>query len=403
VEYFDPVRGRSEMWTVASGAPVDHPFSRFTPGIKADKPRYDPGGWGAVLTSAGPAYIFYDPNRYDYMQYWFGGDALWHFTFEPLSTAVDLKPGDTVTTTFTLAYDSRDVPFNTGTVAFERPQMPEWAVPGENLVLKARATTAQAKDETVKVSFTVKDAAGKPLLDQVAAGTVKPFVFTELSAQAKLPADAALGVYAWEMLAADGKRLATGRFEVTTPDELAKRKMAKATADLKREIDKLERDVDNKRRELRCVNDLWRSGANLALSLSDPAAWPAAPPPGPLSVRRRDDAVPVLGLWKATELPPIQVLAAASERALPATAATMLAALGKDRKQVRSLAVPPDGRTLVVLVVDPAGRRTEIVRIGQAGVLSRFGRFSTSAVPDTVPTPAGRAGCATVRVTTAGS
>jgi len=50
--------------------------------------------------------------------------------------------------------------------------------------------------------------------------------------------------------------------------------------------------------------------------------------------------------------------------------------LGKDRKQVRSLAVAPDGRSLAVLVVDPAGRRTEIVRVGQTGVLGRFARFS---------------------------
>ena len=71
------------------------------------------GRLGAALTSAGPVFMFYDPKQFDFMQYWFGGDAEWHLTFEPHTKPVDLKPGESVSCSFTLAYDSQDVPFNT--------------------------------------------------------------------------------------------------------------------------------------------------------------------------------------------------------------------------------------------------------------------------------------------------
>ena len=46
VEFFDSKRGEHEMGIAGGGAPVDHPFSRFIPGRKADKPRYTPAdGW----------------------------------------------------------------------------------------------------------------------------------------------------------------------------------------------------------------------------------------------------------------------------------------------------------------------------------------------------------------------
>ncbi len=153
VEFFHADRGNKEMWASAGGAPVDHVFSRFTPGRKADKPRYEAGGWGAMLTSAGPAYIYYDPRKFDFMQYWFGGDAEWHLTFEPHTKPVDLKPGESVACTFTLAYDSKDVPFNTATVSYERPTVSEVLLPGSMLRVKARATTVRNTSEHARARF----------------------------------------------------------------------------------------------------------------------------------------------------------------------------------------------------------------------------------------------------------
>ncbi len=376
VEFLDPARGNAEMWTVSSGAPVDHPFSRFTPGLKADKPRYEAGGWGAVLTSCGPAYIFYDAAKYDYMQYWFGGDAEWHFTFEPHSKAVDLKPGDSTTNIFTLAYDSKDVPFNTGTVAYERPQMPEMMAPGDDIQFKARATTAQAKDETVKVTFNVAGPKGESILSKSAEGMVKPFVFTELVAEGKLANDAVVGFYTWEIISADAKKLSSGKFEVVTVKELAKRKMEQATADLKKQLDEIRQKLGSKEKEFLQVTDLWRNDANMSLGLQDLTVWPPHLPMAPVSMSVKENAIPVMGLWKANELPRIKTLGRVAAMPLPANTETMLANLKDDRSLVRDIAVTPDGKGLVALICDQAKNRTEIVCLNETGIGKRFGKFS---------------------------
>ncbi len=376
VEFFDPVRGNAEMWQASGGAPVDHPFSRFTPGLKADKPRYESGGWGAVLTSFGPAYIFYDAAKYDFMQFWFGGDSEWHFTFEPHSKAQDLKPGESVTNVFTLAYDSKDVPFAGTTVAYERPQIPEALSPGDTLELKARATTAQAKDEAVKVTFNVKNAKGESVLAKTADGTVKPFIFTPLAATVKLPDNAGVGMYAWDMLGPDGKVLANGKFEVVSIQELAKRKMDKATSELRKKLQDSNQDLSAKQTELRQMTELWRSDANLALSFQDPTAWPTRVPAAPVAMSTRENAVPVLGLWHAKELPRITALARAAATALPADAGALLAGLKTDRALVHDMAATADGKGLVVLIWDPVRKRTEIVTLTPGAPPRHFGRFA---------------------------
>ena len=375
VEFFDPARGSKEMWAAGGGAPLDHPFSRFTPGLKADKPRYEPGGWGAVLTSAGPTFIYYDPAQYDFIQYWFGGDAAWHFTFEPQSKHVDLKPGESTTCWFTLACDSKDVPFNTPTVSYERPQVPELVVTGGSVNIKARATTVRDQAEKVQVTFSVKDPKGKAILKTPVTGEAQPFAFTELGTEVKLPADAPMGQYAWRMTAADGKELASGKFEVVTAEENAKREMAKATAELRAKLDEQNRALNNRNQEFRLITGMWKDEANLALRLNDRTLWPETVLAG-VSVGYRQDAFPVLGLWKEKELPRITALSPAPLGAWPAEPEKLLAALKGDRTNLRDLVSDASGKSLVALIVDSAKKRTEVVQLGPEGITKRFGRFS---------------------------
>lgn len=375
VEFFDPDRGTREMGQTAGGASPEHPFSRFIPGRRADKPRYEAGGWGAVMTSAGPAYIFYDPDKYDFMQFWFGGDSSWHYTFEPHTKPVDLKPGETLNCSFTLAYDSNDVPFNTSTLSYEIPRVPENVLPGAVLKIAARATTVQNKTENAKAKFEIRDPQGQLLATKDVAGEVQPFTFADLGAEVKMPDNAAMGNYTWKMLDSAGKELSNGRFEVVTAEELNKRAMDKATTELKTKIADLTRSLNDKTTELRFANDLWRSDANMAYNLNNPSAWPTnTPATGAMEIKR--DAVPVLGNWQANELPKITSLTLTAGPAMPANAETMLAALKDDRALVRDIAVSADGKELVVLLVDAAKKRTEVVRLGANGIVKRFGAFS---------------------------
>jgi len=377
VEFFDQVRGGKEMGASAGsgGAPLDHPFSRFLPGRKADKPRYEAQGWGAALTSAGPTFIYYDPKEFDFMQYWFGGDAQWHLTFEPHTRPVDLKPGESVTCSFTLAYDSADVPFNTPTVAYERPTVPEVVLQGGNLKLQARATTVQNKPEQVRAVLEVKDPKGQPLLSANVGGELQPFAFTELSAEARIPEGAALGAYAWKMLAGDGRELASGKFEVVTAEELTKRQMALATAELRGKLDELNKKYQEKDRDFRKLTELWRDGANLALRLSDRDVWPETPPAGAILGYRRG-AVAVLGRWREKESPRVKTLAPAPIPAWPANAEALLALLKNERLRVRDVAPDGLGTGLLALVVDAAKKRADIVHLTDRGIARRFGRFA---------------------------
>jgi hypothetical protein len=375
IEFFDGNRGRREMGAAAGGAPLDHPFSRFIPGRKADKPRYEAGGWAAVLTSAGPTYLFYEPAQYDFYQYWYGGDAEWHYTFEPHSKAVDLKPGDTVTCRFTVAYDAKDVPFKGSTVAFEAPSVPPEMTPGGALTLKARATTVKDQPEAVKLVFEVKDPQGAVLLNQEVAGEAKPFAFAELAAECKLPETAALGKYTWSAKHADGKALASGVIELLTSEQLGKRRTERATAELKAEMEKRLKEANEKLEQARRDERLWREGASFAFSLGDRGVWPeTGVPAGAVSVSYRSNAAPVLGDWRPHAPLRIQTLSAVPPPAWPADAEKLLAPLAASRACVRDLAPEPDGKGLVALVVEAAKKRVEIVRLGPGGVVKRWGR-----------------------------
>lgn len=377
IEFFNGARGQREMGVAGGGAPVDHPFSRFIPGRKADKPRYEAGGWAAILTSAGPTYLFYDPAQYDFYQYWYGGDAEWHYTFEPHSKAVDLKPGESVSCRFTLAYDAKDVPFKGSTVAFEAPTVPPEMTPGGALTLKARATTVKDQPEPVKLLFEVKDPNGAVLLNQEVTGDAKPFAFAELAAECKLPENAALGKYAWSAKHADGKALASGTLELLTGEQLGKRRTERATAELRSEMDKRLKETNERLEEARQGQRLWREGANLAWSWDDPRVWPVSgPPEGTVALSYRSSAIPVLGQWRQYAPLRIQNLVAGPVFTWPYEGEKMLTALRDSRVCVRDLAVEADGKGFAALIVDPGKRRVEIVRLGPGGVVKRWGRFA---------------------------
>jgi hypothetical protein len=376
VEFFEHVRGGKEMGIAAGGAPVDHPFSRFIPGRQADKPRYEAGGWAAWLTSAGPAFMFYDHRQFDFMQYWFGGDAEWHLSLEPHSKPVDLRPGQSAACSFTLAYDSRDVPFQTATLAYERPLVPETIVQGGLLKVCARATTVENKPEPVGVAFAVKDPQGKVLLAKTVGGEARPFAFTDLSAEAPIAATAALGQYHWSMSGGDGRELASGVFEVVSAEEQGRRQLAKATAELRAKLDELGKKCREEEQESRKFATLWKDGANLALQLDDRNVWPAGPPPAGAAVGYRPAVVPVLGLWREKELPTIKTLAASPSAAWPEEPEKLLAGLRSDRVHLRDVVSDAAGKGLVALLVDRARKRTEIASLGAKGAVRRFGRYA---------------------------
>ena len=347
VEFFDSARGDREMGLSAGmgGAPLDSPFSRFTPGHKSDKPRYEAGGWGAVLTSAGPLYIFYDPGQFDFMQYWFGGDAEWHFTFEPHTRPIDLKPGQTMQCSFSLAYDSRDVPFDGPTVSYEPPVVADVLMPGSPLKIQTRATTVRDRNEQAHLKFDVADAKGQPILSMPLSGEVQPFKLTALTADIKLPASAGLGAYHWRMTSGEGRELATGQFGIVTAEQQANRQTAKATAKLQAQIEELKQQLGKQETENRRLTELWKDGMDLALTWNDPRFWPNHPPAaGSVTVSLDPAGVPVLGDWQSKEAARIKSLVAMPPAAWPADAEKILAALGADRASCATWRPSPTAR-----------------------------------------------------------
>lgn len=372
VEFFDPARGNREMSAANGDGPLSKAFSRFIPARKADKPRYEPGGWGAVLTSAGPAYIFYDRTQYDFMQYWFGGDSSWHFTFEPHTKPIDLKSGESMHASFTLAYDSKDVPFDTPTVSYEQPAVPEFATPGSPLAIEARATTVlQDRPERAALSVEIRDPKGTPILARQLEGELKPFVFNNFSAEVMLAADAPLGLYTWTAKLADGRTLGTGKTEVLPADQLEKRKMAKALAETKEKYETQIKTLQAELADARKVATRWNAGVNLALELQDRTVWPETS--SGVSMRITHGTVPVDGLWQAHEFMRIQKMTRWAPPALSGDMEKLLAPLGADSAFVRDMAAMKEG--VAVLIVNAAKKRAEVVLL-KANGLKRFGKFS---------------------------
>jgi sugar lactone lactonase YvrE len=112
---------------------------------------------------------------------------------------------------------------------------------------------------------------------------------------------------------------------------------------------------------------------NVVLSLRTPALWPAGPEAF-TAVSFQKGAVEVLGRWEGNEAMRIKALARAPQAAWPADPDKLLAALKADRALVRDIATTADGKGVVALLVDAAKNRVEVVRLGESGVLGKFGR-----------------------------
>ncbi len=383
IEFFSAKRGMGDMRSSAGGAPLDHPFSRFVPGLKSDKPRYEPQGWGAAMTSAGPAFIIYDPSRFEYMQYWFGGDSTWHFTFEPTTKAVDLRPGEAVSWDFTLSYDAADLPLASGKAfSFEIPEVPDLAAPGTTLPIHMRATTvATTLGSLAKARFTLSPAkpgaAGAPseLARVDLAGEVGEFKFTELSGDLVIPANAAHGNYVWTASAASGETIATGALELVPLNEIDSRRITKAIQVVNDEAAAKQKELNT--RLMLAMGNLTRAetGLNYALGTGDPERWPVVPSRA-VSISTQPNAVEVLGRWQERELPRIDAVEPVPAITWNLDIDVALALLGPDRPLLRDVAYDAQKAELLCLIVDPARKRSEVVRVGASKVLGHFGAGS---------------------------
>ncbi len=374
-EFFDSQRASAVFREAGrSGGDPKHPFNRFVPERPADKPRFAPGGWVALLTAAGPTYIQYDPAQFDFFQYWYGGDSTWHWTSEPHSKPVDLAPGQSIALTFSLALDADDIAFATPTLAYGDVAAPREATPGSPLAFSVRATTARNTAEAAAIAITVRGPDGQAWPERRATAEVKGFAFAELKAVVDLPVGAAAGRYTWTAATGAGQPLGSGEIEVMSQDEMARqraeRAVTEARAELQGRIDQLTREAG----ALRAEGRLWRDAADLLISLRNPLAWRAADGTGALNVRLVTNAVPILGNWQAREPARITAFSAPAAPAPPADLDARLARLGAERALLADVAVSPDAQTVAALLVDPAANRVQIVRIAADGTVRRFGR-----------------------------
>ncbi len=368
IEVFDTARGSADMGASAGGAPIDHPFSRFIAGRKADKPRYEAGGWGALMTAVGPAYLLYQPDQFDFMQYWFGGDSSWHYCFEPQTRPVDLRPGEATACSFTLALDGADAGFAAAPVAWRSSPPPDAVAPGATVTLVARAATAVDQRVPVRAIFRL-DGAGEPV---AAEGIAEPFAFGDVAGTFTVPADAVNGERAWSATLPDGRVIGSGTLLVAPAAEVERRRIAAATAAADAALAQALAGREDDRRRVGETRRLWLDGADLAWSLDDQRRWPDDARGHALSFTRVPAAVSVLGDWRAHADLRIVALAAEPAMALPAEWSSR--GLGDDRARVRAAA--PCAGGIAVLVIDATTRRAEVLILADGAVVSRFGRFA---------------------------
>ncbi len=357
----------------------NHPFSRFEPNVVADKPRFDPGSWVALLTAAGPNYIQYDKSQTDFFQYWYGGDGAWHWTCEPHSKPVDLAPGDTATYSFAFACDAADVAFDAPTLAYGSVEGPFEASPGDTVNFKSTCTTARDVDETASITFHIDSLDGQPWLNASANATVRNFAFGDLSAAIALPENTANGKYAWRAITADGRELAKGVCEVMSREEMAQRKADRAVETVRKplqeQIDKMNREAARSRRDI----ERWRDGADMLVTMRDGAAW------GPEAddVAIIHGAAVVAGNWKPGEALRVKAFAPAPSTTCNRSAADVaalvearLATLGEARATVRDVAVDDNGECVAAALVPADGATARVIYWNAEGNARDLGRFA---------------------------
>ena len=87
-----------------------------------------------------------------------------------------------------------------------------------------------------------------------------------------------MGFFAWKMADPDGREIAAGKFEVVSPQEHAKREMAKATAVLQAKLNELNQKLNESQTESRRLNELWKEATFVCCWAStDRPRWPSRP------------------------------------------------------------------------------------------------------------------------------
>jgi hypothetical protein len=280
---------------------------------------------------------------------------------------------------FTLSYDAADLPMEKGhAISFEAPEVPELAAPGSALPIRMRATTVSAALGTAaKVKFKLGPTkGGSPDLASLdLAGEVGEFKFTELAGELAIPATAAPGNYAWSALAATGETIASGILEVVPAAEIDSRRIARAIQEVKDDAATKQKDLDTKLARANGSLERALKGLNFALGTDDAGRWPTEPPRG-VSISYQPNAVEVLGRWHERELPRIEIVDPAPPAKIELNLDSALALLGADRPLLRDFAYDEKAKELVCLIVDPARKRAEVIRVGAAKIISRFGKAS---------------------------
>jgi len=376
-EFFNSSRGREVFRSTGTVTrDPNHPFNRFTPGVRADKPRYAPMGWAALLTAAGPNYVEYDPEQFDFFQFWYGGDGSWHWTSEPQTRPVNLEPGQSVSFWFALACDAAHINFSGPTVAYGDVKAPAEAAPGTVVEMSLTSTTARNDPETARVNFAVKRPDGSELGRKSATAEVRGFQFAELKTGFNLPANTPLGVYTWTAAGADGRQIGAGEFEVLTNEDAARRASERAVAQAKAASEKRIAELVKSEAELKRESARWRPAANLLVNLRNPAAWESRDDNTPVSFRVIDNATPVFGDWSKTEAIRVKAYRPAPAPAFNSNIVERLAALGADAALVADAAQSPDGEWFAALLVDAKKPSVQIAVAGADGKLRRIGRYA---------------------------
>jgi hypothetical protein len=221
VEYFDGERGRADMAEAnyGSGAPYHHRFSAFTPGRAAELPRYEARGWAALQTSAGPAYLNYDPADAAFIQYEYNAHPEWSLTLAPHSKLADLKPGESRAFSVTLAYDWQDVPERASGIVLQKPVLPQSVAAGQNLATTSRVTEAIPVNpkERARVWMEIKDPQGAVVHTDKFDSAVESLRWNSVSFSWPVPQNAAPGEYTCELrLVESGTPQYSTHFDVTT-------------------------------------------------------------------------------------------------------------------------------------------------------------------------------------------
>ena len=217
-----------------------HPFTRWSrPGEKLHKGRYQADGWMAMYCDTGHSYIYYDPAQFDFISLWNGTHPAEWLSMEPNTKGVNLRPGESTSFTFTLAADSKDVPFAGETMICDPISVPDDVVAGGTLKVSYRAATVRDVPEMAEVVFSLSGPTQGNVrnLNQPAVGLeqhrkleLRPFLLSDFPDDIKLSPEIVPGKYLWRVATASGVTLAKGNLDVITADERAKRQTARASA-----------------------------------------------------------------------------------------------------------------------------------------------------------------------------